>query len=448
MCVCVSLLLCHASRLVILYTRDMFATTTTTMTTTSARQHEGVDDARRRRQNGRRRHVRGRRATRKARSVIIRNSSNEDNEDDDGIGNEEERRYALEIKSRAQKLRAKSIKQYLGAMGQKSNDCFDKEDLVERLTQSWLERSQESVRVPLRRVAGVPGNPRAGYCVVTLSINTEDDNGEQFCDFLIDTGATVALVSPELRKMMGKFAEDGAALKGLGAMGETIRQKVVIKNPSLGPVVIPELDAVVTDLQATGLPPVVGGLLGLDFLQRFEVEFDFDKEIISFHPKGSAITGVCDVSDLIKIPLKTHPTGLQSAPISLNNCEPIDAIIDMGSLFSVINWKASEKAGVTKDSPDLDSSGVMSNDVTGAQMGLAIGKFDLKVLGEGGNSDGSLSHDLESTYKGAAYVGDLPAFETLGEKNEPFATIGMDVIGRKRLVLDMYNHRMYLSPGK
>ena len=120
----------------------------------------------------------------------------------------------------------------------------------------------------------------------------------------------------------------------------------------------------------------------------------------------------------------------------------------MGSLFSVINWKASEKAGVTKDSPDLDSSGVMSNDVTGAQMGLAIGKFDLKVLGEEGNSDGSLSHDLESTYKGAACVGDLPAFETLGEKNEPFATIGMDVIGRKRLVLDMYNHRMYLSPGE
>ena len=146
---------CHASRLVILYTRDMFATrTTTTTTTTSARQHEGVDDARRRRQNGRRRHVGGRRATRKARSVIIRNSSNEDNDDDDGIGNEEERRYALEIKSRASRLRAKSIKQYLGAMGQKSNDCFDKEDLVERLTQSWLERSQRSVRVPLRR-AGV-----------------------------------------------------------------------------------------------------------------------------------------------------------------------------------------------------------------------------------------------------------------------------------------------------
>ena len=386
---------------------------------------------------------------RRSKSDGIRNnaSSSSSNSSDaqDSIGNEEEEKYKTETKARANRLRAKVIKQYLGAMGEKTNDCFDKEDLVERLTRAWMAKSRDSVRVPLRRVAGVPGNPRAGYCLVTLNVKTEDEDGERFCDFLIDSGATVALVSPELRKMMGKFAEDGAALKGLGAMGETIRQKVVIKNPSLGAVEIPELDAVVTDLRATGLPPVVGGLLGLDFLQRFEVEFDFDKETITFHPRGSAITGVCDVSDLIKIRLKTHPTGLQLAPISLNNCEPIDAIIDMGSLFSVINWKASERAGVTKDSPDLDSSGVISNDVTGAQMGLAIGKFDLKVLGE---KSSELSYDLESTYKGAACVGDLPAFETLGAKNEPFATIGMDVIGRKRLVLDMYNHRIYLSPGE
>ena len=152
--------------MVILYTIYIYiyiTSTTTTTTTTSARQHEGVDDARRRRQNGSSttRNNR-RRATRKARSVIIRNSSNEDNEDDDGIGNEEERRYALEIKSRASRLRAKSIKQYLGAMGQKSNDCFDKEDLVERLTQSWLERSQESVRVPCVESRAFPGTHEPG----------------------------------------------------------------------------------------------------------------------------------------------------------------------------------------------------------------------------------------------------------------------------------------------
>ena len=140
------------------------------------------------------------------------NNSSNNGEDDDRIVNEEEERYKTETKSRANKLRAKVIKQYLGAMGEKTNDCFDKEDLVERLTRAWMAKSQNSVRVPLRRVAGVLGNPRAGYCLVTLNVKTEDEDGERFCDFLIDSGATVALVSPELRKMMGKFAEDGAAL--------------------------------------------------------------------------------------------------------------------------------------------------------------------------------------------------------------------------------------------
>jgi len=277
-------------------------------------------------------------------------------------------------------------------------------------------------------------------------VKTEDEDEERFVDFLIDSGATLALVSPELRKMMGKFAEDGAALRGLGAMGETIRQKISIKNPSLGSISIEALDAVVTDLRATGLPPVVGGLLGLDFLKMFEVEFDFDKETIVFHKIGSIKCGALDVSELIKIRLKAHSSGLQLAPIALNNTEPIDAIIDMGSLFSVINWKASERAGVSRGSPDLDQSGVISSDVTGSQMGLAIGKFNLKVIGESSSGDG-LAHDLNSTYKGAACVGDLPAFAVLGASNEPFATIGMDVLGRKRFVLDILNHRIYLSSG-
>ena len=210
-------------------------------TTTRSNNRRSISSHRRKRN--------GKNAAASSNSSSNNNSSN-NGEDDDRIVNEEEERYKTETKSRANKLRAKVIKQYLGAMGEKTNDCFDKEDLVERLTRAWMAQSQNSVRVPLRRVAGYP-EIRAGYCLVTLNVKTEDEDGERFCDFLIDSGATVALVSPELRKMMGKFAEDGAALKGLGAMGETIRQKVVIKNPSLGAVEIPELDAVVTDLRST-----------------------------------------------------------------------------------------------------------------------------------------------------------------------------------------------------
>ena len=47
-----------------------------------------------------------------------------------------------------------------------------------------------------------------------------------------------------------------------------------------------DLDAVVTDLSAVGLPPTIGGLLGLDWLGKYEVEFDFSASTIRFGREG------------------------------------------------------------------------------------------------------------------------------------------------------------------
>ena len=37
---------------------------------------------------------------------------------------------------------------------------------------------------------------------------------------------------------------------------------------------------------ASGLPAVIGGLLGLEFLSKFEVEFDFVNKAMKFHSPG------------------------------------------------------------------------------------------------------------------------------------------------------------------
>jgi len=80
---------------------------------------------------------------RRSKKDRIRNNASSSNNSDaqDSIGNEEEEKYKTETKARANRLRAKVIKQYLGAMGEKTNDCFDKEDLVERLTRAWMAKS-------------------------------------------------------------------------------------------------------------------------------------------------------------------------------------------------------------------------------------------------------------------------------------------------------------------
>jgi predicted aspartyl protease len=189
-------------------------------------------------------------------------SSSSSSSDDDAAPADASEDDAL--RARAMALRARAIKSYLALMSVASANLFEKEELAKALADAWIEKRSKTVNLPLRQIVGMPGNPRAGYVVVTLDL--PGDAG--FVDFLVDSGATTAIVSPRLREMLGASATDGAAIRGLGAMGETVRQKVTIDGVGVGSVRIGALDAVVTDLDASGLPAVVGGLLGLEFLSK------------------------------------------------------------------------------------------------------------------------------------------------------------------------------------
>ena len=101
----------------------------------------------------------------------------------------DERRAALV--ARANALRAKAIKVNLAALGVPSSQFFEKSELVDAIVDVWSSRLAASVTVPLRQIIGMPGNPRAGYVVVTLDVGSAG-----FVDFLIDSGATAALISP------------------------------------------------------------------------------------------------------------------------------------------------------------------------------------------------------------------------------------------------------------
>ena len=291
----------------------------------------------------------------------------------------------------------------------------------------------------MRQIVGMPGNPRAGYVLVTLDL--PGDAG--FVDFLIDTGATAALISPALRELLGAHATDGAAIRGLGSMGETVRQKTTVTDVAVGGVPLKgDLNCVVTDLSATGLPSVVGGMLGLEFLSRFETEFDFANKTLAFHAPGTIASGAVELDGLIEIPLKTHPTGLKLVRCSLNAAAPFDAIVDAGSFFSVANWMAAASGGVAPDSANVEQSAMTAVGMDGRTMRMATAAFDLEVLGGGGGDAGFVS-----SRKGQCCVGDLPAFAALGAETSAFMSMGLDVLGRGRTVLDVRTTRLYLTPG-
>jgi hypothetical protein len=341
-------------------------------------------------------------------------------------------------------LRAKQIKQFLALCGGASGAArfFEKEDLARALADAWLAKRDDAVRVPLRQIVGMPGNPRAGYVLITLDVGA---NGG-LVDFLIDSGATAALVSPKLREMIGDECREGAAIRGLGSMGETVRQKITIDAVSVGSETLGPLDAVVTDLSAAGLPDVVGGLLGLDFLSRFECDFDFAEKTIRLHRRGAIACGALDVAGLVEVPLATHPTGLKTVRIRLNGCEPFPAVVDMGSFLSVVNWMAAARGGVAPDSPETRPSELTATGIDGRTMPMATAPFDLEVCGRE-EEEGATKSSLTSDYRGRCCVGDLPAFAALGAETAPFASMGLDVLGRGRTVVVAGEDVVYLTPG-
>ena len=342
-------------------------------------------------------------------------------------------------RTKAKTFRVRELKEFAKNMAVSVAGCAEKGEIEDRVARGWCEREQRATFVPLRQLGNVMGNPRAGYAVCALDVG--GDVG--LCDFVIDTGATKALISPRALAMMEKEnVIEGAAIRGLTGTGETLRQKVTLKGVRMGAhEFVDGLEAAVTDLTVVGLPPVIGGLLGLEFLSKFVVEFDFARSALSFWPLGSVEAGAVDVASLVKIPLKTHPVGLRTARVSLNSSAPFDAVVDMGSFFSVANWIASASAGIGPESDKVKRGGLQVSGVDGRSMNMAMAPFELRVLGEPGGEN------LASAYRGLCCVGDLPAFNALGASVTPFMAMGLDVIGRGRAVFDASQNLLYLAKG-
>ena len=95
---------------------------------------------------------------------------------------------------------------------------------------------------------------------------------------------------------------------------------------------------------------------------QFECEFDFTDKALRFHPPGSVACGAVDASDLVAIPLGTHPTGLRTVQCALNGGAPFPGIVDMGSFFSVVNWIAANSGACSSHRSPYDPVRVVNAD--------------------------------------------------------------------------------------
>jgi aspartyl protease family protein len=104
-------------------------------------------------------------------------------------------------------------------------------------------------------------------------------NKKYMATFLIDTGASYTVITPQMAESLGvKPADSGETVPVTTANGIIYAPVVRLKHVCLGGMQVDNVDAVVTNLGET---PQISGLLGMSFFHGMELSFKQDKLVIS-----------------------------------------------------------------------------------------------------------------------------------------------------------------------
>lgn len=297
-------------------------------------------------------------------------------------------------------------------------------------------------------------------------------NGEGPFDFMVDSGLTTEMITPHLQKVLN-IQVGKNTVSGLAAGGERTSALADLDNVELccgnfandRGLKLPKLHAVITDFPQEHIDPShdVEGMLGMELLTLFDVDFDFPNNRIRFWKPGTANKKGLDEIPAVVI----NETGLIGIRLTVPGAkQPILAFLDCGATFSCMNWKAAELFGLPpkNDTSYSKQPAVAALGIDGNMMTLPVVKQTLTFLGEvqqdpaTGRPIGFAPPptDWKPWNPVQTAIGDIPAFSTiLGDGRTPFqgpaALIGLDVLAQRRVVLEAARdesrrRRVFVSP--
>jgi hypothetical protein len=315
--------------------------------------------------------------------------------------------------------------------------------------------------------------PQAGLGREYVAIKLKIDGKGPF-NFMVDSGLTTELITPHLQQSLG-IAAGNKKQAGLAAGGGTVANSLIdLDTASLccGKIQgggeefkLPKLHAVITDFPQEHIDPAhnVEGMLGMELLSLFDVDFDFKNNRLRFWKPGTA-----DTTGLVEIPaVVINESGLIGIRLSVPGAnQPILAFLDCGSTFSCMNWKAAAQLGLP---PKNDPS--YAKGLTVYAVGVDGRLLELPIVE---HQKLTFTGDIEKDSSGKPIgfvpppknwkdwdpvnlaVGDLPAFSSiLGDGVTPYdgpaALVGLDIIGQRRVILEAgrdktRRRRVFVSP--
>lgn len=181
-----------------------------------------------------------------------------------------------------------------------------------------MSSTTELVQYTLGAAAGSAGGvPSASLVVPTtaeiqvinnLTLVFATLNHAQRSVFMVDTGASKTCITPAQAQRLGvSVPADAPRFRGTVVGGKPLDVPLVtLKAVQVGDAVVENLEVAVVDVAPNS--PIVGGLLGGDFLQRFKVTIDRPKAQMKLEPVGDA-TGRAKPGDMtaLRAALLTNP---------------------------------------------------------------------------------------------------------------------------------------------
>ncbi len=124
----------------------------------------------------------------------------------------------------------------------------------------------------------------SGHMVVAVGLMAEK------LPFVVDTGASITVITPATRKMLGLDEDSDQKLNIMGPGGQLQRTNLqVIDRLALGKTEHIDLQAVEMDLPQVknkeGKP--IAGILGQNFFMQHDLVIDFSNMQLEIHPKGT-----------------------------------------------------------------------------------------------------------------------------------------------------------------
>jgi len=347
------------------------------------------------------------------------------------------------------RMRIKDIKAELQKRGVGCDDCFEKGDLVARLVDALQRPPADSgIVLPMPRVLGQAGvmgpdvavDDAAEYFIFTARF-PKSVQPEEEAELLIDTAATVSLISPAAAALFGG-RRTGYTASGTSAGGEAATAGYQV---SLGPITIADqpfsydFRPVVADVPL--VTPRTRGILGLDFLSQFDVLFDFTAAKCSLFPRGSRKNSPL-AKGMTAVPYRVLPLGLLVADVRLvlnttRGSSIVLGILDTGAASSVINWRAAATVGLAPASPAVVDTGLLMMGQDGKLMSMREAPVSVAIPGDWPGPGPTIK----------VGIADLPGFLNMGIADKPVMLIGADVLNQYgTLLLSMADRTLWLPP--